>query len=273
MKTTKCILLFFCLLISSAAFAYESPRRADLARLQQKRNFVFQKIEAEKDSLIQIGQDPTKNDLYVQHKRSLAKIDGEIQKLVHDILAEELGGIKAEADKLKPQIERMTILYFAHKIGFDEFLVFFKKLKSNYQNYAVGLFDYEVSRREQEVNYHQGRIDKEVTSVNEKVKGYGHLPEEYNPNINIGTLKNKPSQEYVKELRQDVGRRYNISLSKQEQINIQGTYDDAVNKVNEIDKEKEAAEIERGRSEMALKGLLKRCPKCKADYDNLYKDQ
>lgn len=273
MKTTKCILLFFCLLISSAAFAYESPRRADLARLQQKRNFVFQKIEAEKDSLIQIGQDPTKNEKYVQHKRSLAKIDQDIQKLVHDILAEEIGGIKVETDKLKPQIEKMARLYFAHKIDFDEFLVFFKKLKSNYQNYAVGLFDYEISKRKQEVDHHQGRMDKVVITVNEKVKEYGHLPKGYNPNINDGTLKNISSQEYLKEIRKDVARQYNRSLSKQEQIDIQGTYDAAAKKFGEIDKEKDAAEIERGRSEMALNGLLKRCAKCKADYEARFKDQ
>ncbi|MBQ7448253.1 MAG: hypothetical protein IJS73_00420 [Paludibacteraceae bacterium] len=235
MKTIKLLVLSFCLL-SGSCFTFVKSEEDPCVNYERVRENLerYDRIIAEKE------MSPKEED--IKKLEELKKLRNDLVKRIEELapkcsekrLKEALAQAKDDVDKQKPEIDRVTRDYFAHKVPFDEYLKFFKNLKTDVQIYAYRQFENEVY----EIGKLVEKCDSDMTTVINILKYRIKEETGYTPNINPDNFKiRKDNPNYFSE---KINEKVNNSLSDVQKQKIQQMFDSASKRNKDLEEEKRA---------------------------------
>lgn len=262
MKTMKLIVLCLSLfLVSHSIFAQSSEKQAKYDKLEEKMAFLndtIGKLEKKKD----LNKDQKADLKFYQDSRDV--LEKQIQKLFAEMVKEAVGGIPIQNERQK--IEELTRRYWAKKLSWHDYVDQIFGKRSTYslddRKYALGLWEKKVLEGYQAIDYYTSEIDQIIKNLPKQVQELtGGI---YTPIINQNNLKHHPHDPYYfsKVVNERVKAK-SSPLSEQTKQKIQQTFNNAVDKSEELKSKQENTKAEVEYLQNALDILNNLCQGCK----------
>lgn len=247
-----CLSLF---LVSNSAFAQMSPSVQKLIDELKNVNTeieLIQKKDKEKRT--------TKESKDLETLKMLKhKLKAQIKNTQDIILA--LGEIKVT--EIQKKVMQLTIDYWAREISWEQYInrIFDNEFTIKDRRYAYTLLNNQHITLTQEIACYKSEKDKIIENLPKQIKELtGGI---YTPIINQNNLKHHPHDPYYfsKVVNERVKAK-SSPLSEQTLQNIQQTFNNAVNKSEEIQAQIDKTKEEYERNLDVLNNLCGLCPQC-----------
>lgn len=197
----------------------------------------------------------------------MKKIERQIQseEELKRLIQEGLQKTPEELKKEKEWIYELTRRYWAKKLTWHDYVdqIFGNRsqISFNGKKYAVGLWEKEVLEGYQAIEYYKYEIDQIIKNLPIQVQELtGGI---YTPNINQNNLKKHPHDPYYfsKVVNERV-KAISSPLSEQTKQKIQQTFNNAVNKSEELKSKQEKAKKEYDELQNGYNLICAQCPQC-----------
>lgn len=247
-----CLSLF---LVSNSAFAQISPSVQKLIDELKSVNEEIELIEKKPEEKRTTNESKDLEALKMLKKRLHAQI-----RNTQDLIL-ELGEIKVT--EIQKKVMQLTIDYWAREITWEEYInrIFDDEFTIKDRRYAYTLLNNQHITLNQEIARYESEKYKIIENLPKQVQELtGGI---YTPEINQNNLKHHPHDPYYfsKVINERV-KAISSPLSEQTLQNIQQTFNNAVDKSEEIQAQIDKTKEEYKRNLDALNDLCGQCPQC-----------
>lgn len=256
MKTMKFIVLCLSLfLVSNSAFAQISPSVKKLIDELKNVNTEIELIVKKPE-----GKRTPKESTDLETLKMLKmRLNAQIRNTQDLIL--ELGEIKVT--EIQKKVMQHTIDYWAREITWQEYInrIFDDEFTIKDRRYAYTLLNNQYITLNQEIACYKSEKDKIIENLPIQVQELtGGI---YTPRINQDNLKHHPHDPYYfSKVVNDSVKAKSSPLSEQTLQNIQQTFNNAVNKSEEIQAQIDETKEEYEHNLDVLNNLCGKCPQC-----------
>ena len=230
MKTIKLIALCTCLLLGTYS-AYAQTN----AQLEQEAADMQKRIQ-------QLEQD-----------------NANLEKQINQAAQEA----KAEADALKPEIQKITNgMYYGKTHEFEDYMDLFLKREHKQRMQEIYALREDIVKLNKSIKKHEAWKDTIVNKLNDRI---GSLTNS-DPKITKKIFTNKSSQEFVKMFDNAMRTRHHIAYPKETLQEVQKEYNDAKDAYKRTEERLEAKKEEKKQKVGKMNAFLEGCPECKEEY-------
>lgn len=261
MKTIKLIVFLSFFLVSHSTFAQSSEKQAKYDKLIQKMAFLNDTI-GKLEKKTNLNKEQMADLKFYQDSRDV--LEEQIQGLITEMAKEAVGGIPNESQK----IYELTRRYWAKELSWHDYVDQIFGKRSTYsldaRKYALGLWEKKANEKLHKIN--QCNDEMQIIRYDLIDEVYKMTNFVYKPRITPNNLKHHPHDPYYfsKVVNERV-KAISSPLSEQTLQNIQQTFNNAVNKSEELKSKQENTKAEVEYLQNALDILNNLCPNCKQE--------